>query len=279
MPFSGYENQLFKSITKDNYTIVNVISKYSKDDNRNFELVDTIRDSKVGNGITKSVTGFSAKTIDSIHGAYSLFFKIFLFINIVTYGLLVCLLRSLVLPLKAILMNLLSLSVCYGMLVYIFQEGHFSTVLGFESVGFTDMNLPILIFFILFGLSMDYEIFLLTRIHEYYNKTKDNKKSVALGLEKSARIITSAALILVVVAGAFVSADLVFIKAFGLGTALAIIVDTTLIRLLLVPATMRLLGNWNWYIPKWLDKLLPRIDFREEPICKITTSDIPRSDM
>jgi RND superfamily putative drug exporter len=167
-------------------------------------------------------------------------------------------------------MNLMSLSVCYGMLVFIFQEGHFSTILGFESGGFTDMNLPIIIFFILFGLSMDYEIFLLTRIQEYYNKTKDNAQSVALGVAKSARIITSAAVILVVVTSAFVTADLVFIKAFGLGTALAIIVDTTLIRLLLVPATMHLLGDWNWYIPKWLDKILPNINFEEERSCEIT---------
>jgi RND superfamily putative drug exporter len=164
-------------------------------------------------------------------------------------------------------MNLLSLSVCFGMLVFIFQDGHLSSFLGFKALGFTDLNLPILLFFVLFGLSMDYEVFLLTRIKEYYERTGDNTKSVAMGLERSARIITSAALIMVIVTGAFVSADIVFIKAFGLGSALAIAIDATLIRLMLVPSTMRLLGDWNWYIPKWLDRILPDLHFDKESVC------------
>ncbi len=269
LPFNDYETQVFHSIVKGRYTVMNVTSKYSKDDKRNAALVKTIRNNSIGNHITKQVTGFSANTLDSIDSIYQLFFKIVIFISIVTYLALLFLLRSLILPLKAIVMNLLSLSVCYGMLVFIFQEGHFARLLGFESVGFTDMNLPILIFFVLYGLSMDYEIFLLARIHEFYVKTKDNTLSIALGIERSAKIITSAAVILVIVSSAFVTSDLVFIKAFGLSVALAIIVDTTLIRLLLVPATMRLFGDSNWYIPKWLDRVLPKFNFHEEPKCKI----------
>lgn len=257
MPFSLYERYMFEQSTKNPYTVMTVISKYSKDDKRNFELIKKIRSDKLGNHLTKEVTGRSAEIIDTLDIVYVLFIKVIIIISIVTYLTLVWLLRSIVLPLKAILMNFLSLSVCYGMLVFIFQEGHFAQLLHFKPLGFTDMNLPILIFFALFGLSMDYEVFLLTRIREYYLQTGDNTKSVALGLEKSARIISSAALIVVIVAGAFVTADIVFIKAFGLGTALAIAVDASLIRLLLVPATMRLLGEWNWYIPQWLDKLLP----------------------
>jgi putative drug exporter of the RND superfamily len=160
-------------------------------------------------------------------------------------------------------MNVLSLSVCYGMLVFIFQEGHMEKFFHFQAVGFTDLNLPILLFFVLFGLSMDYEVFLLTRIKEFYDKTGDNTQSVALGLERSARIISSAALIMVIVTGAFVTADIIFIKAFGLGAALAIAIDASLIRLLLVPATMQLLGDWNWYLPKWLDRILPRFNVEE----------------
>ena len=167
------------------------------------------------------------------------------------------------------MMNFLSLSVCYGMLVFIFQEGHMAKFLHFQALGFTDLNLPILLFFVLFGLSMDYEVFLLTRIKEFYERTGDNTQSVAYGLERSARIITSAALIMVIVTGAFVTADIVFIKAFGLGAALAIAIDASLIRLLLVPATMRLLGDWNWYLPKWLDRILPDLHFDKESICSV----------
>ena len=252
------------SVAKGKYTLISVISKYSKDDKRNFELVNTIRQQKVGNGITKVVGGQSAEIIDTMDIVYNLFIKIVIFISLFTYLVLFFLLRSLILPLKAIIMNFLSLSVCYGMLVFIFQEGHFANLLHFKALGFTDINLPILIFFVLFGLSMDYEVFLLTRIKEFYERTGDNRRSVALGLERSARIITSAALIMILVTGAFVTADIVFIKAFGLGAALAIAIDASLIRLMLVPATMRLLGDWNWYLPKWLDRIMPDLHFDKE---------------
>jgi RND superfamily putative drug exporter len=265
LPFDDYQKQMFKSMAKGKFTVINIISKYTKDDKRNFELIDTIRHQKIGNGITKQVGGQSAIIIDTMNIVYHLFVKVVIFISIFTYIVLFMLLRSLILPLKAILMNFLSLSVCYGMLVFIFQEGHMAKLLHFQALGFTDLNLPILLFFVLFGLSMDYEVFLLTRIKEFYEKTGDNTKSVAFGLERSARIITSAALIMVIVMGAFVTADIVFIKAFGLGAALAIAIDATLIRLLLVPATMRLLGNFNWYLPKWLDRILPDLHFDKDP--------------
>ncbi len=264
LPFDDYQNQLVKSMANGKYAVINVISKYTKDDKRNFELIETLRKQTVGNGITKVVGGQSAEIIDTMNIVYQLFIKVFVFISIFTYIVLCLLLRSIILPLKAILMNLLSLSVCYGMLVFIFQEGHLANLLHFKALGFTDLNLPILLFFVLFGLSMDYEVFLLTRIKEFYDLTGDNTKSVALGLERSARIITSAALIMVIVLGAFVTADIVFIKAFGLGAALAIAIDASLIRLLLVPATMRLMGSWNWYLPKWLDRILPDWQFDKE---------------
>lgn len=264
LPFDDYQKQIFKSMAKGKYTVMSVISKYSKDDKRNFDLIKTIREQKVGNGITKLVGGQSAEIIDTMNIVYGLFVKVVIFISVFTYIVLLMLLRSLILPLKAIMMNFLSLSVCYGMLVFIFQEGHMEKFLHFQALGFTDLNLPILLFFVLFGLSMDYEVFLLTRIKEFYDLTGDNTKSVALGLERSARIITSAALIMVIVTGAFVTADIVFIKAFGLGAALAIAIDASLIRLLLVPATMRLLGDWNWYLPKWLDRIIPDLHVDRE---------------
>lgn len=247
--------------TKGRYTVMSVISQYPDTSEKSFGLVDTIRKHPNSNTISHKVGGSSAEIMDTIQCAYQLFFKTIIAISIITYFVLLLLLRSIILPIKAILLNFLSLSVCYGMLVFIFQEGHLANFLHFKAQGYTDLNLPILLFFGLFGLSMDYEVFLLSRIREFYEQTKDNTLSVALGLERSGRIITSAALIVVIVAGAYVTADIIFIKAFGLGTALAVAVDASIIRILLVPATMRLMGDWNWYLPKWLDRLLPNIEF------------------
>lgn len=256
---SESQRSILDDTTKDQYTVMSVISKYSADDERTFNLVRTIRQNPIDHGITQQVGGTSASIIDAIKSAYHLFFKTIIAISIITYIVLLVLLRSIILPLKAIMMNFLSLCVCYGMLVFIFQEGHLAQFLHFEAKGTTDLNLPILLFFGLFGLSMDYEVFLLTRIKEFYQITHDNTLSVALGLERSGRIITSAALLVIIVAGSFAFADIIFIKAFGLGTALAVGIDASIIRMLLVPATMRLLGKWNWYLPKWLDRLLPNI--------------------
>jgi len=249
--------QLVHNSTNSSYTIMSVISKFPVNSDDTFDLVRKIRQSNVGADFSMQVTGNSAIIIDTVHSVYTLFAKLIIIISVITYLVLLVLLRSVVLPLKAILMNFLSLCVCYGMLVFIFQEGHFSSLLNFTAPGYTDLILPVLLFFSLFGISMDYEVFLLTRIKEIYDQTGDNDKSVCVGLDKSARIITSAALLVVIVTGAFVSADIIFIKAFGLGIALAVAADATIIRLLLVPATMRLLGKWNWYLPKWLNRLLP----------------------
>lgn len=246
--------------TYEDLTLLSVISKYPVNDTQTFELIKTIRNSSIGNNIVVHVGGTSADISDTIHSLYKRFFQAMVIIGVVTYLVLLLLFRSVVLPFKAIIMNFLSLCVSYGMLVFIFQDGNFHQLLDFKPLGFTDMNLPILLFCGLFGLSMDYEVFLLTRIREFYLKTNDNALSVALGLERSGRIITYAALIVVVVCSAFITAEIVFVKAFGLGTALAVFIDATIIRSLLVPATMRLLGKWNWYMPKWLDRLLPKLD-------------------
>lgn len=255
----GPQKQFFDETTKGRFTVLSVISKYAANNSKTYDLVKTIRNTALDNHIILKVTGDSAVVLDTIQSVYGQFVITIGVICIITYFVLLVLLRSIILPLKAIVMNMLSLLVSYGMLVFIYQEGHFNKLLHFDSQGFTDLNLPILLFCALFGLSMDYEIFLLTRIKEFYDQTGDNTVSVALGLERSARIITSAALIFIVVSLAFVTADVVFIKAFGMATALAVLVDATIIRLLLVPATMRLLGQWNWYLPAWLDRLLPHI--------------------
>jgi putative drug exporter of the RND superfamily len=162
-----------------------------------------------------------------------------------------------VIPLQAILMNVLSILASYGALVVVFQDGALSGPLGFTPLGFVEASLPILMFCVLFGLSMDYEVFLLSRIKEAHDAGLDNAASVAHGLARSGRIITSAAGIVVLVSLSFVAADIVLIKALGLGTAIAVFLDATVVRALLVPATMRLLGEWNWWAPGWVRRRLP----------------------
>ncbi|MDQ3128118.1 MAG: MMPL family transporter, partial [Chloroflexota bacterium] len=168
---------------------------------------------------------------------------------------------SVVIPLKAIVMTLLSITASFGALVWIFQEGNLSNVLGFTSPGFTVAGNPIIMFSILFGLSMDYEVLLLSRVQEAYRRTGDNTASVAEGLSRTAGVITGAALIMVVVFSAFALAESITIKSIGVGMAIAVFVDATIIRVFLVPATMRLMGRWNWWAPGPLGRLADRLGF------------------
>jgi len=168
--------------------------------------------------------------------------------------------RSLVVPLKAVIMNVLSLGASYGILVWVFQEGHGSSWLGFEALGGIDPTIPLVMFAVVFGLSMDYEVFLLSRIQEEYRHVHDNRASVIEGLARTGRVISSAALILFVVIGAFAAGDLVYVKELGVGMGTALLLDVTLVRALLVPATMQLLGHWNWWAPRWLRRELGPLD-------------------
>jgi RND superfamily putative drug exporter len=226
-------------------------------DPANKALLADIRERQLGGDLAMLVDGGTAEIVDVVDLMYSDFPRAIALIVIATYLVLLILFRSLILPLKAIAMNTLSILASYGALVFVFQEGNFSGVLGFVPLGFVEASLPVIMFCILFGLSMDYEVFLLTRIKEEWERTGDNTQSVALGLERSGRIITSAALIVVVVTASFVTADVILIKALGFGIALAVFLDATIIRALLVPATMRLLGDWNWWLPAPLARLLP----------------------
>jgi putative drug exporter of the RND superfamily len=180
-----------------------------------------------------------------------------------SFFVLLLFLRSLLLPIKAIVLNLASVTAAYGLLVLVFQKGYGASLLGFEAEGYIEPFLPLFLFCILFGLSMDYEVFLLSRIREEYARTGDNTEAVGWGLQRTARIITSAAAIMVAVFGAFAATTLIPIKAMGFGLAVAIFVDASLIRLVLVPATMRLLGDRNWWLPGWLDRLLPHFALGE----------------
>ena len=171
---------------------------------------------------------------------------------------------SLVIPIKALILNLLSLSAVYGAMVFVFQDGHLSGLLGFTSTGTIDTSMPVLLSCIAFGLSMDYEVFLLSRIKEEYDRSGDTISSVATGLERSGRIVTTLAALLAIVFIAFATSQVTFLKLFGIGSALAIVVDATLIRALLVPAFMRLAGRANWWAPRPLRLLHDRIGLRED---------------
>jgi uncharacterized membrane protein YdfJ with MMPL/SSD domain len=187
-----------------------------------------------------------------------------LVVALATFVLLFLAFGSVVLPVKAMVMNALSLSAMYGVVVWIFQDGHLSRLLQFTPNGTIDPTMPILMFAIMFGLSMDYEVFLLSRIREQYDLTGDNTASVAGGLQRTGGIITSLALLLVVVVGAFSASGITFIKLMGVGMIVALVIDATVVRVLLVPATMRLLGRANWWLPRPLRRVYARYGIRED---------------
>jgi RND superfamily putative drug exporter len=172
---------------------------------------------------------------------------------------------SIIVPIKAVFMNILSLGASFGAMVWIFQQGHLSGPLGFDSVGALDLWMPILILIFAFGLSMDYEVFLLSRIKEVHDHTGDNDLAVAVGLQRSGRIITAAAALIVVVFAGFAAGEVLAIKQLGVGLAIAVIVDATLVRMLLVPATMKLLGERNWWAPAPLRRFHERYGLHEAP--------------
>jgi putative drug exporter of the RND superfamily len=192
----------------------------------------------------------------------------------VTFVLLFLMTGSVVVPFKALILNLLSLTAVYGAMVFIFQDGHLAGLLGFTATGTIDTSMPVLLFCIAFGLSMDYEVFLLSRIKEEHDRGADTVTAVAAGLERSGRIVTTLAALLAIIFVAFATSQVTFLKLFGVGTALAVIVDATLIRALLVPAFMRLAGRANWWAPRPLRLLHDRVGLREDvgtrPIAEVT---------
>ena len=249
--------------TRGDLTGFTITTHYGPNEQPGRDLVRDLRGGTAGlaapAGLSVLVGGGAADVEDVVAGIASDFPRTAAFIVISTYLVLLVLLRSAILPLKALVMNTLSITASFGALVWIFQDGNLSALLGTRPLGFVETTQPVILFCVLFGLSMDYEVFLLTRMRETWDRTRDNRAAVAHGLERSGRIVTSAALIVVVVAGSFAFADIVLIKALGLGIAIAVALDATVVRALLVPATMRLLGDWNWWLPGFLARRLPDI--------------------
>jgi RND superfamily putative drug exporter len=225
------------------------------------DLIPVIRTTAPGTGIATQVGGSAAIGHDFLisqaeRAPYAVGLTLF------ASGLILFLLfGSVVIPFKAIIMTLLSITASFGALVWIFQEGHLSNLLNFEPLGYTIAGNPIIMFSVIFGLSMDYEVLLLSRMQEAYRRTGDNTASVAEGLSKTAGVITGAALIMVSVFAAFALAEVITIKSIGVGMAIAVAIDATIIRVLLVPATMRLMGKWNWWAPGILGRFADRLGF------------------
>jgi putative drug exporter of the RND superfamily len=227
------------------------------------DLVNRLRDSLiptvVGTAIDVKVGGLTAAADDfATYTAARL--PVFMgAVLILSFLLLMVVFRSLLVPLKAVIMNLLSIGAAYGVVVAVFQWGWGASLIGVGREAPVEAWAPVFIFAVVFGLSMDYEVFLLSRIREEYDRTGDNATAVADGLALTARVITAAALIMFCVFGSFVFGPEVALKLMGLGLAVAVFIDATVVRMVLVPATMELLGDWNWWLPKWLDRILPRV--------------------
>jgi uncharacterized membrane protein YdfJ with MMPL/SSD domain len=188
---------------------------------------------------------------------------VFGFVLLFAFGLMLVSFRSLVIAVKAVVLNLLSVGAAYGILVLVFQHGWGKQLLGFQFTGGIDPFLPILLFVILFGLSMDYHVFILSRIREAYAKGMPTDEAVAYGIKSTAGVVTSAAIVMVGVFAIFATLQAMILKQFGVGLAAAILIDATIVRAVLLPASMKLLGDWNWYLPKWLE-WLPHLEHDRE---------------
>jgi RND superfamily putative drug exporter len=226
-------------------------------------IVHAVRSTPPPAGMTAMVGGTAAQELDVVHDLKTTAPWAVLIVMLVTMTVLFLTFGSVFLPIKAAFVSLISLTASYGALVWLFQEGHGAGFLKFTADGTTNASVPVFMFAILFGLSMDYEVLMLSRIQEEWRRTGDNRESVARGLASSARVITGAAGIMVVVFAGFALADIVFIKSLGVGLAIAVAVDATIVRVLLVPAIMRLMGKWNWWAPKPVARLVQRVGLAE----------------
>jgi RND superfamily putative drug exporter len=189
---------------------------------------------------------------------------VFAFVFGLAFLLLLVTFRSIVIPLKAIVLNLLSVGAAYGVLVLIFQDGRLQSLLGFRSIGGITSWLPLFLFVVLFGLSMDYHVLILTRVREAYDSGMTTKQAVAHGIRATASVVTSAAVVMVAVFAIFATLGLIDMKMTGVGLAVAVFLDATIVRAVLLPATMMLLGDWNWYLPRWL-RWLPTLRLEGAP--------------
>jgi putative drug exporter of the RND superfamily len=258
------------SWTAGDLTVIDVVPNGTSQGAVAQRLVDSLRN-ETGD-LEVLVGGTAAHLVDAKANTAQRLPIAFAIIAVSTFVLLFLMTGSIAVPLKAIVMNVLSLGATFGALVWGFQDGHLSGLLGFDPVGSLDLFMPVLIFIFAFGLSMDYEVFLLGRIKEIYDRTGDSDRAVAEGLQRTGGIVTSAALLIVIVFAGFAMGEVLGIKMLGFGLALAVAVDAVVVRTLLVPATMKLLGRWNWWAPAPLRRLHQRVGLHEAPASPLVPS-------
>ena len=251
--------RLLSTVAKPGAAIFNIVPTAAPNSQAAQDLTTQLGKLPTPLGMTAHVTGLAAGIRDFNHNLYERLPWVIVFVLGVSYLVLMVVFRSILLPLKAVIVNSISITASFGAMVFIFQYGHFQGLLHFQSVGYVEATLPVILFCTLFGISMDYEVFMLTRMREEWLQTGDNRAAVSYGLAHTGRVITSAALIVVIVAGSFAFTSIIITKALGVGLAIAVALDASVIRTLLVPATMRLIGDLNWWLPKWLDRLLPHV--------------------
>jgi putative drug exporter of the RND superfamily len=255
----------FPSSINDSLALVIAYPESSPQDAETTTLVNTLRDDVIpAEDVDARIGGQTAASTDFASYMGDRMPLLIGVVLLLSFLLLMVVFRSLLVPLKAVVMNLLSIGAAYGILVAIFQWGWGLGLIGVDRSGPIEAWVPMFLFAIVFGLSMDYEVFLLSRIREEYDRTRNNAVAVADGLASTARVITAAALIMFCVFGAFALGDDRQLKLFGLGLGIAVLLDATIVRMVLVPATMELLGDRNWWLPKWLDRILPRIKVEGE---------------
>ncbi len=246
--------------------LVEVVPRAVAETEASFRLVATIR--SLPAPFETLVTGQAAETVDAKHALISRLPLVLGFVALATFVLLFLMTGSVVVPVKALVMNVLSLGASFGALVWVFQDGHLSGLLRFDPTGSVWFVLPVLVFAFAFGLSMDYEVFLLGRIKESWDRTGDNDLAVAAGLQRTGGVVSLAAVLMVAVFAGFAAADMLAVKQLGVGLSLAVALDATVIRMLLVPATMKLMGRWNWWAPAPLARLHRRFGLHEAPAAR-----------
>ncbi len=233
-------------------------------DSRSYDAVNELRDKIIPRtigavpGVSADVTGFSAASKDWTDVTKSHLPIVFAFVLTAAFLLLLFTFRSIVIPIKAIILNLISVGAAYGVIVWVFQDGHLESFLGFDSNGAIISWMPLFLFVVLFGLSMDYHVFILTRIREAYDRGMSTEEAVAHGIKTTAGVVTSAAAVMIGVFAVFATLSLIFFKELGVGLGVAVLIDATVVRAILLPASMTLLGDWNWYLPRWLE-WIPRV--------------------
>jgi RND superfamily putative drug exporter len=232
------------------------------------ETVPEVVSPAVGSGEVVGVSGFTAGSADFNELMSERIWWVFGFVFLMAFLLLLVTFRSVVIPIKAILLNVLSVAAAMGIVTYVFQDGHFESLLDFESTGAVTAWFPIMLFVILFGLSMDYHVFILSRIKEAVDRGESTEEAVSHGIKSTAGVVSAAAIVMVAVFSIFATLSFIDMKQFGVGLAAAVLIDATLVRGVLLPAAMKLLGEWNWYLPSWLEWLPkgPAIEGSPEPV-------------